>query len=726
MSESKKMNFYHFLLLSIVLGIVFFSCSSQPSLPLTRSENVQDTLHGVVVADPYRWLENWQDPAVQKWSDQQNQYARYYLDRLPNRQALENRLGQIYRQATPSYFGLQWTGGKFFAVKTQPPLNQPLLVYLTSVDDPTSEKIILNLNVFDSTHQTSMDWYKPSPDGKLVAVSLSVGGSETGNVHIFDCETGQQVFEVIPWVNKGTAGGDLAWVKDGKGFYYTRYPHPGERAESDLNFYQQVWFHQLGTSIEQDRYVIGKEFPWIVEIRLNVDLTSNILLVTTQYGDGGTFAHYLVYPDGKSRQLTRYEDEVIEIQFAPRNSLMLISRKNAPKGQILILPLSNPDLKKARILIPETDNAICSEFGEKSLVAPLQNLIYVTYQMGGPAEIITYNYQGKREVGPDLLPVASIHEIIPLENDEILFYTSSYLVPRSWFHYQPKEKVTRKLAISSRSSVDFSDCEVRREFTISKDGTRIPINIIKQKTVILDGNNPTILNGYGGFGISETPYFSASLRVWIEHGGIYAVANLRGGSEYGEEWHRAGMLTNKQNVFDDFAAAMQYLIENRYTNPQKLAITGGSNGGLLMGAMITQHPELFKATVSSVGIYDMLRNELSPNGSFNIPEYGTVQNEDQFKAMYAYSPYHNVKDGTAYPAVLFMTGANDPRVDPMQSRKMSARLQAANSSHNPILLRTSSTTGHGGGTPLEERIREAVDRYSFLFYQLGVSYKPVQ
>ncbi len=237
---------------------------------------------------------------------------------------------------------------------------------------------------------------------------------------------------------------------------------------------------------------------------------------------------------------------------------------------------------------------------------------------------------------------------------------------------------------------------------------------------MLNGNNPTILTGYGGFGISETPYFSASLRVWIEQGGIYAVANIRGGSEYGEEWHRAGMLTNKQNVFYDFAAAMNYLIENRYTNPQKLAITGGSNGGLLMGAMITQHPERFKATVSTVGIYDILRNELSANGSFNIPEYGTVQNEEQFTAMYAYSPYHQVRNGIAYPAVLFMTGANDPRVDPMQSRKMTARLQAATSSKNPILLRTSSTTGHGGGTPLEERIKEAVDRYSFLFHQLGV------
>ncbi len=261
MNHSKKMIYYGLLLLSIIWGLFLLFCSSQPSLPVSRTENVEDTLHGVVVADPYRWLENWQDPAVQEWSNQQNQYARYYLDRLPNHRVIEDRLRQIYQQATPSYSNVHWTGGKFFAVKTQPPLNQPLLVYLTSVTDLTTEKIILNLNVFDSTHRTSMDWYRPSPDGKLVAVSLSVGGSEAGDVYIFECESSQQVFEVVPWVNKGTAGGDLAWQADGKGFYYTRYPHPGERAEQDLNFYQQVWFHQLGTPIEQDRYIIGKRFP---------------------------------------------------------------------------------------------------------------------------------------------------------------------------------------------------------------------------------------------------------------------------------------------------------------------------------------------------------------------------------------------------------------------------------------------------------------------------------
>jgi prolyl oligopeptidase len=248
----------------------------------------------------------------------------------------------------------------------------------------------------------------------------------------------------------------------------------------------------------------------------------------------------------------------------------------------------------------------------------------------------------------------------------------------------------------------------------------VPVNIVRRKGVKLDGSNPVLLTGYGGYGISIEPGFSVLRRIWIDHGGVYAQANLRGGGEFGEQWHREGMLTSKQNVFDDFAAAMQYMIDAGYTSPEKLAIVGGSNGGLLMGAMITQHPELCRAVLSSVGIYDMLRVELTPNGEFNIPEFGTVKNLDQFRALYAYSPYHNVKDGTAYPSVLFLTGANDPRVDPMHSRKMTARLQAASSSGRPVLLRTSSKTGHGSGTPLTEQIDRSVHYHAFLLNELGL------
>jgi prolyl oligopeptidase len=285
---------------------------------------------------------------------------------------------------------------------------------------------------------------------------------------------------------------------------------------------------------------------------------------------------------------------------------------------------------------------------------------------------------------------------------------------------------TTKTALAKASAADYSDCEVVREEAVSKDGTKVPVTIIRRKGTKLDGTNPTILYGYGGYGVSLTPTFSETRKVWLEQGGVWAVASIRGGGEFGEEWHTSGHLTRKQNCFDDFHAVMKRLVELGYTKPEKLGLLGGSNGGLLMGAMLTQHPTDFRATVSSVGIYDMLRVELSPNGAFNVTEFGTVKDPDQFKAMHAYSPYHHVSDGTAFPAVLFMTGANDPRVDPMQSRKMTARLQAAVPADGgrPVLLRTTASAGHGIGSSLQEQIEQEVDRYAFLFHELGVEYKP--
>jgi prolyl oligopeptidase len=349
--------------------------------------------------------------------------------------------------------------------------------------------------------------------------------------------------------------------------------------------------------------------------------------------------------------------------------------------------------------------------------------LYLTYQLGGPSEIRVFDYQGRRQSGPEILPVSSIGQIVAVE-DNILYQNSSYLNPSAWYFFIPGDNTTAKTALVSRSPVDFSDCEVVREFATSKDGTKVPVNIIRRGDIKLDGHNPVLLTGYGGYGISRAPHYNALRRVWIDQGGVYAEANLRGGGEFGEQWHREGMLTKKQNVFDDFAAVMQYMIDTGYTSPDKLAIIGGSNGGLLMGAMITQHPELCRAVISFVGIYDMLRVELTPNGEFNIPEFGTVKDPEQFRALYAYSPYHNIRDATAYPAVLFLTGANDPRVDPMHSRKMTARLQTATSSGRPVLLRTSSTTGHGLTTPLSEQIEEGVDYYAFLFHELGIRYCP--
>jgi len=315
--------------------------------------------------------------------------------------------------------------------------------------------------------------------------------------------------------------------------------------------------------------------------------------------------------------------------------------------------------------------------------------------------------------------------LLATEGDQIVFANSSFVDATSYFRFDARTNQTVKTNLTSKSPVDFSGIEVVREFATSKDGTRVLVNIIKPKSVKRDGSNPLVLNGYGGYGINLSPRFSPTRMVIFEQGVIYAVANLRGGGEYGENWHRQGNLTNKQNVFDDFAAVARHLIDRGYTSSEKLAILGGSNGGLLMGATMTQHPKLAKAMVSMVGIYDILRVELSPNGSFNIPEFGTVTNPDHFRALRAYSPYHNVRGGVAYPATLSITGANDPRVDPMQSRKMTARLQSASSGGPPVLLRTSANSGHGGDTALSERIEQSVDIYGFIFQQLGVQYTPV-
>ena len=311
----------------------------------------------------------------------------------------------------------------------------------------------------------------------------------------------------------------------------------------------------------------------------------------------------------------------------------------------------------------------------------------------------------------------------PLEGDELLFSNVSFVDPPAWYHFDPRTGKTEKTALATPSPVEFSDVEVVREFAASNDGTKVPLNIIRPKSAKLDGSNPCLVTGYGGYGISLSPSFRATNRVLLDQGFIIVVANLRGGGEFGEAWHLAGNLTRKQNVFDDFAAVLRHLIDRGYTKPERLAIIGGSNGGLLMGATLTQHPELVKAVVSIVGIYDMLRVERSPNGAFNIPEFGTVKDAEQFQALYAYSPYHHVIDSTNYPAILLLTGANDPRVDPMQSRKMTARLQSANGSKTPILLRTSGNTGHGAGTPLSEQIdkQSAID--TFLFRQLGIKFR---
>ena len=714
------------LAVSLLLATCIAAVPSIPPRPVTPKRPVVDEYHGVKVVDDYRWLENWDDPEVKQWSAAENARTREYLDNLPPRPAIRERIRQLVTASSASYNDLEFRGEILFAMEEQPPKQQAMLVALRSADDASSARVIFDPNVVSGQGSTAVDFYRPSLDGKYVAVATSLNGSEDSSAHIFQAATGKELPDVVPRVNFATAGGSIEWKADTSGFYYTRYPQGNERPPEDANFYQQIYFHRLGTDPKQDVYVIGKEFPRIAEIALRASDDGRWLVASVANGDGGEFAHYVMDSSGHWRQVTHFEDGIVLAKAGVDGNLYMLSRKDAPRGQILRVALSDPDLKQAKVIVPQSSGTGSDETARASIESflPAPSHLYVTDIIGGPSRVRVFDNDGHQLKGPSLPPISAVGELVSIGGGNVLFYTATYLDPPAWYRLDVADGKATRTALYETSPVKFDDAEVVREFATSKDGTRVPVNIIRRKGTKLDGTNPLLLYGYGGYTISLKPYFVGSdTRIWLDQGGVYVIANLRGGGEYGEEWHKAGNLTRKQNVFDDFIGCAEYLIAQKYTTPAHLAILGGSNGGLLMGAALTQRPDLFRAVVSFVGIYDMLRAELDPNGAFNVTEYGTVRDPAQFQALYAYSPYHHVKDGTAYPAVLFLTGENDHRVNPMQSRKMTSRLQAANSSDHPILLRTTSSAGHGIGTALDERIEEGADVFSFLFDQLGIKYQ---
>ena len=700
------------LALILVGTTLCWAADDLPAIPQTPKKPVTDEYQGVQVVDDYRWLEPPADADVRKWSDQENVRTRAYLDRLASRPGLVERLNQLNGSSSIRFSSLISRGGVLFAMKMQPPKRQAYLVALASPDDPDSARTVVDPNVLDPTGSTAIDFYEPSLDGKLVAVSLSKGGTEDGSVSVFEVGTGNQRSDLVPRVNGATAGGSVAWNRDGSGFWYTRYPRAGERPAADLNFYQQVYFHRLGTATAQDEYGVGKQFPRIAEVELRSSDDGKYVVARVANGDGGEFLHFMLLVDGQWHQVTRFADHVSQEAFGPDGTLFLLSRKDAPMGKLLAVAPPGFSVANAKTILTATRSSIDG-------FVKAGSHLYVRFMAGGPTKLFDVE-AGKPDKPIDIPQVSSVGQLVALGGNQLLFENESYVQPSAWYRYDPANGQVKKTAMFQTAPVDFSDIEVIRQTAISKDGTHVPMTILRRKGTKLDGKNPTLLTAYGGYGISQRPNFSVRRRLWLDHGGVWVVANLRGGAEFGETWHEQGRLTSKQNVFDDFIACAEFLIKTKYTSPDKLAIEGGSNGGLLMGAALTQRPELFRAVVSHVGIYDMLRVETFPNGVFNVTEFGTVKEKDQFQALYAYSPYHHVKDGTDYPSVLFLTGANDGRVDPMNSRKMTARLQAATHSDRPILLRTSSTSGHGIGTALNERIEQDADVFSFLFDQLDV------
>ena len=693
--------------------------SSKPSpFPATPKKPVTDEYFGTKVTDDYRWMEDGKSPDVVAWTDAQNKLTRSKLDAMEGRSKVRARVAELLSQRPASFDEVTASGEQVFALKTQPPKQQPMLVLYADATKQ-AEKVVLDPNVLDTTGKTAIDFFVPSRDGKKVAVSLSVGGSEAGDVHVYDVATGKAAPDVLVHVNGGTAGGSVAWNADGTGLYYTRYPHEGERPKPDLDFYQQLFFHKLGTPATADTYALGKELPRIAEIKVTTSGDGKSVLATVENGDGGEYAFWVTDDKGAFVQIAHFEDKIVDARFGSDGALYLLSRKGTPKGALhrLTKPFAT---SKPSLLVPEGDGVI-------EHFAATKSHLYVAELLGGPSRLRTFKLAAGKAEAPETIElafkIAGVGGLEKIGADDVLYRAESYTNAPGWFRYSAAAKKSTATQLAQAMPYSMDDVEVVRETCKSKDGTDVPLNVVRKKGIVLDGSSPALLNGYGGFGLARTPRMRPMNRLWLDQGGVFAEANLRGGGEFGEAWHEAGKLANKQNVFDDFYACAQTLVSKGYTKPERLAAYGGSNGGLLMGAEIVQHPEAYRVVVSSVGIYDMLRSETTPNGAFNVTEYGSTKDEKLFRALLAYSPLHNVKDGTTYPSLLFMTGANDPRVEPYNSRKMTARLQAASSSSRPILLRADADTGHGIGTPLNAAIEESTDMFAFILNELGVAAK---
>lgn len=691
-----------------------------PTLAQDSHAPARDTYHGVTVTDPYRWLEQGDDPQVKAWVAAQNARSRAYLDALPVRSAIAAELKRIEEASSVADTGIVEAGGRLFALTYFPGQQQPQLSMLALSGDPATRRPVLDPAKISADGSISIDWFKPSPDGRIIAVSLSRNGSEDGTLHLYEVDSGRELEPPIPHVQFPTGGGSAAWTSDGKGFWYTRYPG-GDASEADRHFNQQAYFHRLGSDAGRDPLVLATKdgLPRTAEIFLSNPGGAAGALASVQLGDGGEWQHFVLSPTG-ARLAIPYAAKVKAATLDHDGTIYAISVKDAPNGKLLRFA---PGQSTPTTLLPEGKTALVTDPVNGAIVVSGDRL-YLSAIDGGPTIIMSLGKDGRGLRTLDVPPVSSASQMVAMPGGDLLYRVRSYTRPSRVLLWKPALGRSIETPITLTSPLDMSDFAVERVFATSKDGTKVPMTLITKKGAKRDGRIPTLLYGYGGYGVNLSPGFLNSMAYMIvKAGGAYAIANIRGGGEYGERWHQQGMLTRKQNVFDDFAAAAEWLKSNKVTSTDKLAIMGGSNGGLLMGATMTQHPDIAKAVVSEVGIYDMLRVELDPNGSFNVSEFGSVKDPAQFKALYAYSPLHHVRAGVQYPAVFLATGDNDGRVNPMHSRKFAAALQASDS-RAPVYLRTSAKAGHGHGSSLDESIALEADVAAFLFDQLGLRWPP--
>ncbi|MEH2412283.1 prolyl oligopeptidase family serine peptidase [Nostoc sp.] len=685
--------------------------------PSSHKSNQVDNYHGTLVADPYRWLEDPDSEETRTWIEAENQVTFGYLSEIPTREKIKQRLTKLWdyeKYGIPFKQGESLPDGssdRYFYFKNDGLQNQSVLYTLKTLDD--QPKVLLDPNKLSEDGTVALSGLSISENGKLLAYGLSASGSDWQEWKIRDVETGEDLQDHLKWIKFS----DASWTHDHQGFFYSRYDEPNEKTQlEDVNYYQKLYYHQLGKPQSEDILIYHRPDQKEWGFSGGVTEDGRYLIISIWLGSD---SKNLVF----SKDLTDPNAEVVELinQFEADYSFIdnddsvfyLRTDLNAPRGRVIAIDTKNPAKENWREIIPQSAETLES-------LGILNNQFVADYLKGAHSQIKIFDLKGAfvREV--ELPGLGSAGGFGGKRNDTESFYSyTSFTTPGTIYRY---DMITGKSTIFRQPQVDFNpaDYETKQVFYHSKDGTKVPMFITHKKGIKLDGNNPTYLYAYGGFNASMTPGFSVSLLVWMEMGGIYAMPNIRGGGEYGEEWHQAGMKDKKQNVFDDFISAAEWLIANKYTKTDKLAIAGGSNGGLLVGACMAQRPDLFGAALPAVGVMDMLRFHKFTIGWAWTSEYGSADNPEEFPALYAYSPLHNIKPDTAYPATLITTADHDDRVVPAHSFKFAAALQEAHAGDAPTLIRIETKAGHGAGKPTAKIIEEAADKWAFLVRTLNV------
>ncbi|MDD4856758.1 MAG: prolyl oligopeptidase family serine peptidase [Candidatus Krumholzibacteria bacterium] len=667
--------------------------------PATRADNVTEVIHGTTIVDPYRWLEDQKSPETRGWIDAQNAYAHSFLDPLPFRESITKRLTELMKI---DQIGMPFErGGRYFLQKRS--ADQDLWVIYMRESLGGEDRVLVDPDTLSADHTRSVGIYDVSLDGKLLAYYVREGGEDEVAVRFLDIDSGRQLAENLP---KGSFFG-VSITSDKSGFYYSK--HVNEIGS-------RVYYHAMGTDPAGDPMIFGEGYGPDKGIDCRITDDGRYLGIVVFYGSAGQKSEIYYKDLVADGPITALVND-IDARFEPDSGgdiVFMNTDWNAPNGRILAIDLDNPSRENWREIVPERKDAVIEGFSIAG------GKIFVNYMENVSSKVRVFEADGTylREISfPTLGTVGGVSG--HWASNEAFFVFTSFHIPTTIYRYDVatgEQQVWARLKVS----VDTDQIEVEQVWYASKDGTKIPMFLVHRKGLERNGNNPTLLTGYGGFDVSLTPYFQASAIPWIERGGILAMPSLRGGGEFGEDWHRAGMLDRKQNVYDDFIAAAEWLIAQKYTTSSRLAISGGSNGGLLVGAVMTQRPELFKAVVCSYPLLDMIRYHQFLVAKFWVPEYGSSEDPDQFKVLLAYSPYHNVKKDVKYPATLLITGDADTRVAPLHARKMAALLQARTGGPAPILLLYDTRAGHSGGKPVSKVIEDETDEMSFLCWQLGM------